>query len=471
MIGTELLKRINSGRGEEVFTPLYGPGGVAAARNRYNGLAGEILGLQKFPKPQNSGKTEKSAGDFSWDFPEVQGDLRFFSAPGRTELGGNHTDHNRGNVLAASIQLDSAAIAAPRKDKWVFFRSSGYPDVIVNLAGSSGSLDLSPKPGERGSTEALVRGIAAEFAARGIEPGGFTVCAASTVLPGSGLSSSAAVEVLLARIFDNLYGGGKCSALEIAQMSQRAENNYFGKPSGLMDQAACAFGGAVSINFADADRPLVKAINFDLAPAAYALCVADTKGSHADLTDDYAAIPEEMKAVAGFFGKTALRELEAETVLSRAGDLRKALGDRALLRAMHFFNENRRVDAMGEALAGMDAAAGPEAKRRTLGLYLDLVNESGDSSWELLQNIYTPKNSREQGISLALALTKEFLRGLKGKGGACRVHGGGFAGTIQAYIPLDAMEAYRTKIEAVFGAGTVTELRIRPVGTTELDFR
>jgi galactokinase len=373
--------------------------------------------------------------------------------------------------LAASIHLDQAAVAAPRKDRVVFFRSAGYPDVRVDLS------DLAPRREEQGSTEALVRGIAAEFTRQGCPVGGFSANAASTVLPGSGLSSSAAVEVLFGRIFDNLYGEGKRSALEIAQIGQKAENVYFGKPCGLMDQTACASGGAVAINFADPARPRITRINFDLTAAGYALCVVNTRGSHADLTPDYAAIPEEMKAVAGFFGKSVLGELDRETVLARTADIRKLTGDRALLRALHFFDENDRVEAMTRALeaaasADTNAAAATYAAA-AIASYLELVNESGNSSWELLQNLYPPHRPAEQGLSLALALTQRFLRKRAAGGkvpGACRVHGGGFAGTIQAYIPLDTLEAYGSEMEAVFGPGSVTPLRIRPIGAAELEW-
>jgi galactokinase len=404
------------------------------------------------------------------DFPETAGDLRLFTAPGRTELGGNHTDHNQGKVLAASIQLDQAAVTAPRNDRIVVFRSTGYPDAVVDLRDRSASTPVEPVPEEKGTTEALIRGIAAEFERRGTGVRGFTANAASAVLPGSGLSSSAALEVLIGRIFDNLYGEGKRSALELAQIGQKAENVFFGKPSGLMDQAACAFGGAVAIDFRDAEAPQVSTIAFDPASAGFALCVVDTRGSHADLTDDYAAIPQEMKAVARFFGKTVLRELDWETVLSRTSEIRKALGDRALLRARHFFRENQRVEAMRHILEKTNSGAGPlsleqeSVGQKSLGRFLALVNESGDSSWELLQNIFAPHKPREQGIALALALTRDFIAG----NGACRVHGGGFAGTIQAYIPLNAVSAYRDTMEAVFGPGAVTELRIRPVGAVEL---
>jgi galactokinase len=463
MTAKELLEKIDSERGAEIFTQLYGADAIDGARRRYRSLIEGMLG-GAFPPPE---------------LGETDGNLRVFSAPGRTELGGNHTDHNRGKVLAASIQLDSAAIVQARKDQTVFFRSTGYPDVKVMLADSSGAPDLQPKPEEQGMTESLVRGIAAELKRRGCKAGGFSANADSTVLPGSGLSSSAAVEVLFGRVFDCLYGEGKRSALEIAQIGQIAENTFFGKPCGLMDQTACASGGAVAINFADAARPEARQINFDLAAAGYALCVVNTRGSHADLTPDYAAIPQEMKGAAAFFGKSVLGELDRETVLAGAADLRKALGDRALLRAIHFFDENQRVDAMAAALADMDQAAGGAVggsatggsaeKQRALGRYLELVNESGDSSWELLQNVYSPRSPNAQGVTVALALSRDFFRRQQIQG-ACRVHGGGFAGTIQVYLPLDALDAYRARIEAVFGSGSVTVLRIRPVGAVELKF-
>ncbi|MCL2804415.1 MAG: galactokinase [Treponema sp.] len=390
---------------------------------------------------------------------------RKFSAPGRTELAGNHTDHNRGKVLAASVQLDNIAVVQKREDNIVFFRSAGFNDITVDLT------DLDPKPQETGKTEALIRGIAAELNRRGFNTGGFSANAASTVLPGSGLSSSAAVEVLICFIFDSLYGEGKLSPLEIAQISRYAENAYFGKPCGLMDQIACAAGGVVAIDFKNADFPIIKQISFDPAAAGYALCVVNTGGSHADLTADYASIPAEMKAVASFFGKSVLAELEKETVISSVSEIRKALGDRALLRSLHFFDENDRVDAMTNTLIKMENTG----KHELFGFYLDLVNESGDSSWKLLQNVYSkgaPQGAphdfpKSQGISAALALTKDFFRRQKLQG-ACRVHGGGFAGTIQVYIPLDVINVYREYMEKVFGAGSLTQLQIRQKGVMEL---
>ena len=439
---------------QKIFNKLYGEHEVDAVRQRYATLIEKMSKSAGFPESELCNASE---------------DIRMFSAPGRTELAGNHTDHNRGKVLAASIQLDSVAVVRKRNDNTVFFRSTGFPDVKVKLTDSTGAPDLQSKREEEGTTEALIRGIAAELNRRSHNVGGFSANADSTVLSGSGLSSSAAVEALLCRIFDSLYGEGKLKFLEIAQIGQFAENVYFGKPCGLMDQIACASGGAVSIDFADAAQPAVKRINFDLAGAGYILCVVNTGGSHADLTADYASIPCEMKAVAAFFGKSVLGELEKETVLSSAADLRNSLGDRALLRSLHFFDENARVDAMTTALTEMENAPTAAAKQNALNSYLDLVNESGDSSWKLLQNVYSAHQPKTQGISAALALTKDFFRKQKIYG-ACRVHGGGFAGTIQVYLPQDAMNAYRANIETVFGAGSVTTLRIRPIGAVELVF-
>jgi len=444
----ELIKNIESDRSSKTFNELYGESEADNARQRYRKLITGIRDQEHFSEAEN---------------------LRVFSAPGRTELAGNHTDHNHGKVLATSIQLDNTAVVQKRNDNIVFFRSTGFPDVTVKLTDKNGNPDLQPKPEEEGTTEALVRGIAAELKQRGCGINGFSANADSTVLAGSGLSSSAALETLLGRIFDSLYGEGKRSSLEIAQIGQIAENKYFGKPCGLMDQAACASGGAVAINFADTACPEIKQINFDPSAAGFSLCVVNTGGSHADLTADYASIPAEMKKVAGFFGKPVLGELGKEIVLSRAADIREEFGDRALLRSLHFFDENERVDAMTAFLLEMEKSATAADKQQALSRYLDLVNESGDSSWEFLQNVFSPTHPEAQGIAAALALTKDFFRKQKLRG-ACRVHGGGFAGTIQVYVPLDSMNAYRAHIEAVFGAGSVTVLRIRPIGAVELEF-
>jgi galactokinase len=451
MNGKELLQKLESPASRPLFEKLYG-NDAAAGMRRYAVLVEGMIDEAAFPR---SG------------FPEAGSELRLFTAAGRTELGGNHTDHNRGRVLAASIQMDQAAVAASRSDGRIFFRSTGYPDAVIDIVDTEGRPDLAPREKEKGTTEALIRGIAAEFVARGAAVSGLSVNADSTVLAGSGLSSSAAVEVLFGRIINNFYYEGKCNALEIAQIGQIVENVYFGKPCGLMDQTACAFGGAVAIDFADPQRPRILQVDVDLAAAGYALCVVNTRGSHADLTPDYAAIPTEMKAVAAFFGKEVLRECDEEKVKTQAAELRNKLGDRALLRALHFFGENRRAADMHAALEKLNSAQSLESKQKAMMQYLALVNESGDSSWELLQNVYSTQNVKEQGIASALALTRDFLRSAAVPG-ACRVHGGGFAGTIQAYIPVSTLEDYRSIMDGVFGAGSVTVLRIRPAGAEEL---
>ncbi|MDR1389989.1 MAG: galactokinase [Treponema sp.] len=440
----QLLEKLRhaSERVPLLFEKLYGVEEAGQGCRRYLGLA------ENFP--------------FDNEVKKDDADLRLFTAAGRTELGGNHTDHNYGKVLAASVQLDQAAVAAKRADGKVFFRSTGFPDVTVDLS------NLEPDEREYGTTEALIRGIAAELHKRGIVLGGISVNADSAIFAGSGLSSSAAVEVLFGRIFDNLYGGGNRTALEIAQIGQKAENVFFGKPCGLMDQTACASGGAVAIDFADVEKPLVKRVNVDLDAAGYTLCVVNTRGSHADLTPDYAAIPAEMKAVAAFFGKKVLRECDEESVESRAAEIRRTCGDRALLRALHFFDENQRVDAMLAALEKLDAASGHSSRREAIIEYLGLINDSGHSSWELLQNVYSTQNVREQGASLGLVLTRDFLRAETTAPGACRIHGGGFAGTIAAYLPLNTLQNYRKIMDAVFGADSVIPLRIRPTGAEEL---
>lgn len=456
----DLRARVAAAASDALFERLYGAAAVPAARARLLGLIDSTV-----------------AG-----FPETTADMRVFTAAGRTELGGNHTDHNRGKVLAASIQLDALACVSPRNDRTVIFRSTKYPDVVVDLS------DLSARKEELGTTEALVRGIAAEFTARGTPVRGFTANADSTVLSGSGLSSSAAVEVLFGAIFDGLYGGGKRSAVELAQIGQKAENVYFGKPCGLMDQTACASGGAVAIDFADPAHPVVTNIDFNLERAGYALCVVDTGGNHADLTPDYAAVPAEMKSVAAAFGKSVLREVDEADFAARVPELRAKVGDRALLRAYHFYAENVRVDAMKDALQRLNNIAGGatasvsgsgsgEATAAAISAaveeYLALVTESGGSSWELLQNVFSTKAPDEQGVTLALALTRKFLKQSAARGtgrGACRVHGGGFAGTIQAYVPLDRVNEYVEAMKPVFGDKAVTVLRIRPVGAAELHF-
>ena len=439
MFNNELYVKLNTKKAADFFIELYGKE-TGEAQSRYKLLVSDFF--------ESNNHT---------------GNLRIFSAPGRTELAGNHTDHNNGKVLAASIHLDCAAVVRARKDNVVFYRSTGFPDVEVKLTDANGAFDLQPKPEEKGKTEALIRGIAAELHKRGCKIGGFSANTYNKVFPGSGLSSSAALEVLIGRIFSSLYSEGEInsanfSPLKIAQIGQIAENEYFGKPCGLMDQIACASGGAVAIDFSDSVNPNVSKINFDFDTAGYALCVVNTGGSHADLTADYAAIPSEMKAIAAFFGKKTLREIEKSLVLKNEVKLKKAHGERAYQRAIHFFDENERVNKITEALLG---------GKDQFNQYLSLVNESGESSKKLLQNIYP--SSGASSLGSALDLTKEFFS-KEGLNGAYRVHGGGFAGTIQVYIPQSSISAYRACMEAVFGEGSVTPLRIRKQGAIELAF-
>ena len=369
------------------------------------------------------------------------------SAPGRTEICGNHTDHQHGRVLAAAVNLDFLACAAPNGTNTIRFQSQGWPMVEVELD------TLEPKRDERESTAALVRGMAAQAAQRGYSVAGFDVYAVSDVLPGSGLSSSAACEVLLGVIENHLFCSDELDPVVIAQMGQKAENVFFGKPSGLMDQTASSVGGAVAIDFADPASPVVRSMTVDLTKEGYALCIIDSGASHADLTAEYAAVPQEMGAVAAFFGKTVLREVKETDVLKELPQLRRAVGDRAVLRALHFFDDDKRVGQQADALEKGDFDA-----------FLDLVNQSGRSSWELLQDITPAGAVNEQAMAVALTVAERALAGR----GACRVHGGGFAGTIQAFVPLDSLKEFQTQVEAVLGTGSCHVLSIRPVGGTVL---
>ena len=365
------------------------------------------------------------------------------SAPGRTEIGGNHTDHQHGQVLAAAVDVDFLACAAPNGTNTIRFQSQGWPLVEVALD------TLEPVEEEKESTAALVRGMAAQAIRQGYPVSGFDVYALSDVLPGSGLSSSAACEVLLGVIENHLFCGDELDPVTIAQMGQRAENEYFGKPSGLMDQTASSVGGAVAIDFADPAAPVVRPLAVDLTAQGYALCIIDSGASHADLTGEYAAVPQEMRAVAAFFGKEVLREVSERQVLDQLPALRAQVGDRAVLRALHFFADDARVEGEADALA-----------RKDMDAFLALVKESGRSSWELLQNITPAGAVGEQAMAVALAVAE---RALKGRG-ACRVHGGGFAGTIQAFVPLDILDAFRAETEGALGAGSCHVLSLRPVG-------
>ena len=366
-----------------------------------------------------------------------------FSAPGRTEVCGNHTDHNHGKVLAASVNLDAVAVAGINGENIVRVKSEGYKMDVVDLN------DLGVMPAERGKSAALVRGVCAGFKNRGYKIGGFDAATASDVLSGSGLSSSAAFEVLLGTMLNHLYNGGKISSVEIAQIAQFAENEYFGKPCGLMDQMACSVGGFVEIDFKDPAAPVIEKLDFDFGSCRHALCIVDTGGDHSDLTDEYAAVRSEMEAVASKFGKSVLREVDREEFEKNISVVRDSAGDRAVLRAMHFYNENDRVDKQAEALKKGDFEA-----------FKALVIESGFSSYMYNQNVFTCKAPSNQPVSLALSICQQVLSGK----GAWRVHGGGFAGTIQAFVPEELLGEFKSKICAVFGEKSCYVLNIRPEG-------
>ena len=362
------------------------------------------------------------------------------SAPGRAEIGGNHTDHNRGRVLAASVSLDTMAAVSPRDDLTVNVRSEGYDPLSISLD------SLEARPEEEGTTAALIRGVARGMAERGYAVGGFDAVVHSTVASGSGLSSSAAFEVLVSAVFDRLFNCFEMPFTDRAKVGQYAENVYFGKPSGLLDQMASAAGGLVAVDFCR-EEPEVRRLSFDFAARGYALVVVGTGGSHADLTPDYAAIPAEMKQVAACFGEEVLRRVRPEEFRAALPGLRGKVSDRALLRAIHYFAENDRVTAQVEALERDDVPA-----------FLDAIIASGRSSYMYLQNVWA--KPEEQGLSLALAMAEDMLSGR----GAWRVHGGGFAGTTLNFVPTDMLDAFVRRMDGVFGRGACHVLNIRPVG-------
>lgn len=365
-----------------------------------------------------------------------------FSAPGRTELGGNHTDHQLGRVLAAAVNLDTRAAAALSGEPRIRVMSEGYGQIIVELD------DLGIHPEEKNSTAALVRGVAAGAAALGNDIAGFDAYVVSDVLPGSGLSSSAAFEVLIAAVINHLSACA-LSPIQIAQLGRYAENVYFGKPSGLMDQISSSVGNIVAVDFENREIPKVEQLDFDFAASGHALCIIDSGADHAGLTEEYAAIPNELRRVCGVFGKEYLREVDEDEFFSRVAEVRAAAGDRAVLRAVHVFNENRRVDAEVSALRAGD-----------FDTFLKLVSESGRSSWMYLQNVIPDGNTAHQELACMLALTERLLRGR----GAFRVHGGGFAGTIQAFVPLDMLDGFCAGIDAVTGEGRCHVLSVRREG-------
>ena len=376
-------------------------------------------------------------------------DISLFSVAGRSELSGNHTDHNHGCVVAASIDLDIIAVASARNDGVIRVKSEGFPEDVVDTAKYT-----SPVEAKFGTSESIIAGMCAGFTKDGYAIGGFDAYTTSNVLKGSGLSSSAAFEDMIGNILSHMYNDGNVDNVEIAKLAQYAENVFFGKPCGLMDQVACAVGGIVAIDFADPKSPVIEKVDIDISALGYNLCIVNTGGNHADLTDDYASVPAEMKSVAAHFGKSVLREVSKEDLVAAIPALREKVGDRAILRALHFMNENERVSKQKAALTAGD-----------LDGYFAEVISSGRSSFCYLQNVYTTKNLTEQGLSLALCLAEGYL---SDKRGAWRVHGGGFAGTIQSYVHASDVEGYRALMDSVFGEGRCIVLRIRPVGAVKI---
>ena len=373
--------------------------------------------------------------------------MRYFSAPGRTEIGGNHTDHQRGRVLAGAVNLDTQAAVGLNGTSTIRVQSKGYPLCEV-------SLDvLTPVESEINTTPALIRGVTARFVELGFSVQGFDAYVESTVLAGSGLSSSAAFEVLIGTILNGLFFDGKISQPEIAQIGQYAENVFFGKPCGLMDQTASAVGGMVTIDFADKENPKICPVDFDFAACGYALCIIDSGADHADLTDEYAAITRELKEVCAYFGKDVLTQVAEEDFYAAIPALRKQCGDRAVMRGIHEYAENKRVDAQVAALQAGD-----------FNRFLQLIKESGYSSYMYLQNVIPAGYVEHQDMAVALGLCEHYLQGR----GAYRVHGGGFAGTVQAFVPLDMLDSFKSGIDGALGEGACHVLSIRPQGGVEM---
>lgn len=413
---------LSAERGNSYFSRLYGdaPGTLPSQRERYRSLL----------------------ANFASTFPDRE-KIEIFSSPGRTEVGGNHTDHNSGRILAAAVDLDILMVAAGNDEGVIRIYSEGYPPSVVSLA------ELDPVEEEKYTAASLIRGVCARYKQLGYNAGGFNAVASSRVPKGSGLSSSAAYEVLIAAVLNDLYNQGELQPVLLAKIGQYAENEYFGKPCGLMDQITCAAGGFVTIDFQDLANPFVKKVDYDFASNGYRLVIVDTAGDHAGLNDEYQALEHEMKSVARALGGQVLRQFSLEQLLESIPSIRGTVSDRAILRAIHFYREDRRVVEQVEAL---------EAKDFTK--FLNLIVESGESSWMLCQNCYTPKSIDVQGITLALAASEALLKGR----GAWRVHGGGFAGTIQAFVPDDLLPVYTQRIERIFGPGSCHAIRIRPDG-------
>ena len=394
---------------------------------------------------ENRGRYRALLDLFEETFPDFAGkaDISLFSAPGRTEIGGNHTDHQHGRVLAASVDMDMIAAAAVTEEPVICVKSEGYPMCRIDLS------CLAVQEEEKNSTASLIRGMAAGFAQRGCKVGGFCAVVKSSVLPGSGISSSAAFEVLIGNIINSLFFEEKEDAVTIAKIGQYAENVFFGKPSGLMDQTASSVGNILTIDFKDPEKPQVRQLDVDFEKCGLALCIIDSGADHADLTGEYAAIPEEMGCICSLLGKKVLRDVPQELFMEKLPELREKVPDRALLRAFHFFADNERVPQQAQALESGD-----------LETFLRLIRESGMSSWMYLQNILVKGSVIHQEMGIALALCDVLLKGR----GASRVHGGGFAGTVQAFVPLDMLDEFKAGIEHALGEGSCHVLRIRPVG-------
>ncbi|MBE6548378.1 MAG: galactokinase [Ruminococcaceae bacterium] len=422
----QLIKTIQDGGLDTQLIKLYGERKTLAQRERYLKAINEFIALY---------------GD--------EHDVNLFSVSGRSELSGNHTDHNRGYVIAASIDLDIIAIAAKTDDRIIRVKSSGHRADCVDIDNFT-----QPCPDLYGRSCSIIAGMCNGMLAQGHKVGGFIAYTTSDVPGGSGISSSAAFEDMIGTIINHFYNDGKIDVVEIAKISQYAENKFFGKPCGLMDQVACAVGGIVAIDFEDTSAPIIEPIDFDISAQGFNLCIVNTGGNHADLTDDYTSVPAEMKAVAAFFGKEVLRELDENTIIDNIVSLREAVGDRAILRSLHFFEENKRVSAQKQALKNGDVST-----------FFENVKASGRSSFCYLQNVYTSKNLTEQGLSLALCIADKLL---SEKNAAWRVHGGGFAGTIQAFVHKNDVETFKKTMDACFGEGACLVLRIRPIGATKI---
>lgn len=437
----DLIKQISEGKADAVLANLYAEkSALQNQKERY------ICALRAFCK---------NFGDFAAyaESSNVLNGVQIFSAPGRTEICGNHTDHQHGKCVAASINLDVLAVARASKSSVVNVLSEGYPLVSFD------SSDLTLQEKEKGTLAALVKGVLQGVKNSVFLVGGFDCYITSNVIVGAGLSSSAAIENAVGCIVNHLFNGGKINPVQVAKFSKFSENVYFFKPCGLLDQMASSVGGLLCLDFLDFENPQYKKIDLDFSAFGYSLCIVDVKASHADLTADYAAIPEEMHSVAAYFGKDFLRQVAPADFYANIAKVRKVCSDRAVLRAFHFFEEETRVENLEKALQNNDFSG-----------FLQNVEESGESSFKFLQNIYSPANPDKQNVAVALAFTQKFLKEQGNKAGVCRIHGGGFAGTIQVFIKNEFVEHYKQTIEQIFGNNSCHIMKIRSSGTVKVEF-